>query len=64
MRNPNTIRKAGGTASKSKILRAVRRPADNIKRLIDTLIEREVIVETIVPPAGGHGRVSRCYTLL
>lgn len=63
MRNPNTIRKAGGTASKSQILRTVRRPTDKIKRLLDTLIEREVITETIVPPAGGQGRVSRCYTL-
>ena len=60
----NVIREAGGSASKSKILRAVRRPADTIKRLLDTLIEREAITETIVPPAGGHGRVSRCYTLL
>lgn len=59
----NVIREAGGTASKSKILRAVRRPTDKIKKLLDTLIEREVIVETIVPPAGGQGRVSRCYTL-
>ena len=59
----NVIRAEGGTASKSKILRAVRRPADNIKRLIDTLIEREVIVETIIPPTNGQGRVSRCYTI-
>ena len=63
MRNPNTIRKAGETASKSQILRAVRRPTDKIKKHLDTLIEREVITETIVPPVGGQGRVSRYYTL-
>ncbi len=58
------IRDAGSMVSKSKILRAVRRPADNIKRILDTLVEREIITETIMAPTNGYGRISRCYTLL
>ena len=60
----NVIRASGGTASKSKILRSIRRPTDYIRRLLDTLIEREILTEAIVPPASGHGRISRCYTLV
>ena len=60
----NVIRASGGSTTKSKILRSIRRPTDYIRRLLDTLIEREILTETVVPPASGHGRISRCYTLI
>ena len=60
----NVIRTSGGSTTKSNILRSIRRPTDYIRRLLDTLIEREILTETVVPSASGHGRSSRYYTLL
>ena len=60
----NVIRDNGGNCMHSTLARAVRRPADYLKKLVATLIGREVIAETIVSKEDGVGRPGRYYRLL
>ena len=60
----NVIRENGGNCMHSTLARAVRRPADYLKKLVATLIGREAIVETTVTKEDGAGRPGKYYRLL
>lgn len=60
----NVIRENGGTCMHSTLARAVRRPADYLKKLVATLIGREAIIETTVAKEDGVGRPGKYYRLL
>jgi len=60
----NVIRENGGNCMHSTLARAVRRPADYLKKLVATLIGREAIVETTVTKEDGVGRPGKYYRLL
>ena len=60
----NVIRENGGNCMHSTLARAVRRPADYLKKVIATLVGREAIYEAIVSKEEGLGRPGRYYRLL
>lgn len=60
----NVIRENGGLCLHSVLSRAMRRPADMLKKLIATLVEREAIAEAIVTKSETTGRPGRYYKLL
>ena len=56
------VRKAGGEIKYNVMARQLRKPADYMKKLISTLIEREEIVEKIVVPVGA-GRPAKIIAI-
>ena len=60
----NVIRENGGKCMHSTLARAVRRPADYLRKLVATLVGREAIVETSVSKEDGVGRPGKYYTIL
>lgn len=60
----NVIRENGGNCMHTIVARAVRRPADYLKKVIATLVGRETITETFVSKEDGVGRPGRYYRLL
>jgi hypothetical protein len=60
----NVIRENGGNCMHTIVARAVRRPADYLKKVIATLVGRETITETFVSKEEGVGRPGRYYRLL
>ncbi len=60
----NVIRENGGNCMHSTLARAVRRPADYLKKVVATLVDREVLVEQTVSKEDGAGRHGKYYRLL
>lgn len=58
------IRENGGMCLHSVLSRAMRRPADMLKKLIATLVERETIAEAVVTKTETIGRPGKYYKLL